>query len=75
MHAVSLQYFIKIVNMNRVKNCTHDKCAGLSENLPRFRLQNWTSLWPALNPLSVPLIESQIKEVKKCKDQIWVSVL
>ena len=32
-------------------------------------------LWPALNPLSVRLIESQIKEVKKCKDQIWVSLL
>ena len=61
--------------MNRVKNCTHDKCAGLLENLPGFRLQNWTSLWPALNPLSVRLIESQIKEVKKCKDQIWVSLL
>ena len=53
----------------------HDKCAGLLENLPGFRLQNWTSLWPALNPLSVRLIESQIKEVKKCKDQIWVSLL
>ena len=47
--------------MNRVKNCTHDKCAGLLENLPGFRLQNWTSLWPALNPLSVRLIEMSIK--------------
>ena len=37
--------------MNRVKYCTHDKCARLMENLPGLWLQNWTSLWPALNPL------------------------
>ena len=33
------------------------------------RVQAPTSLWPALNALSVRLIESQIKEVKKGKDQ------
>ena len=47
---------------------------GCRKILPGFRLQNWTSLWPALNPLSVRLIESQINELRKSKDQIWVSL-